>query len=103
MMQTNSVSYLAPHKFISRKSELGSEKPPKQLVLDPSSSLTVKNKDLDITCDTSTELLLREAFTRRALAMDLVGACSYSVMEGLFSDVILVGSILRQDTPHEGR
>ena len=82
MMQTNSVSYLAPHKFISRKSELGSEKPPKQLVLDPSSSLTLKNKDLDITCDTSTELLLREAFTRRALAMDLVGACSYSVMEG---------------------
>ena len=34
MMQSNAVQYLQPHKFVSRKMELGHEKPSKQIVLD---------------------------------------------------------------------
>ena len=81
MMQSNAVQYLQPHKFVSRKMEIGHEKPTKQIVLDSSSHLTVKEKDGQFSCDTGSDLLLKEALTRRALAMDLVGAASFHVVE----------------------
>lgn len=58
MLQSNCVTYLAPHKFVSRKSELSMGKPSKQIVLDSSSRLTVKSKENEVSCDTSTELML---------------------------------------------
>lgn len=81
MMQQNTIVYLPPHKFISRKMELSAEKTPKQLVVDSASNLTIRDKEMNMTCDTGTDLLLRDALTRRALAMDLIGAASFSVME----------------------
>ena len=81
MLQTNSVTYLPPHKFVSRKAELSVEKPPKQIVLDSASHLTVKGVESEMTCETGTDLLLRDALTRRALALDMVGVASFSIVE----------------------
>ena len=81
MLQQNAVVYLAPHLFISRKAELGKEKAKKELVLDSLSQLTVREQGHDLHCDTSTELQLQYALTRRSLALDLVGAATFSVAE----------------------
>ena len=81
MVQNNAVSYLAPHKFISRRSELARSKPKKELTIDGASQVVVKSKTDDARCDTGDNLHLLQAFHRRALAMDLVGVASYKVVE----------------------
>ena len=81
MLNKNCVQYLAPSKFVSRRKELMHEKTDKEIVLDSSSTLQVKDKHREIQCDTNTELLLVQALERRALALDLVGAATYSVVE----------------------
>ena len=69
LIEKNTVTYLHPEKFITRRTELLQKKPLKQLALD-SESLTVKEKPNDLTCSTRTELELFQAFRRRALAFD---------------------------------
>lgn len=81
MLEKNTVLYLAPSKFPSRRAELTGEKMSKDLVLDSSRNIKVNEKKAEISCDTSTELLLTQALTRRALAFDLVNVASYAVME----------------------
>ena len=80
MLQGNSVVYLPPHKFVARKAEVGLDKPKKELTIESNTTVTVKDKQHDISCDTSSDLLLQEALTRRALALDLVGVATYSVV-----------------------
>ena len=79
MVQENVVVYLGPNKFPSRQSELKLEKPKKELDI-VNSKLTVKDQAVDLECTLSTPLHLHHALHRRALAMDLVGVCTYSVM-----------------------
>ena len=81
MLEKNTVIYLPPSKFASRRAELTGEKMSKDLVLDSSRNIKVNEKKSEVTCDTSSELLLTQALTRRALAFDLVGVASYAVME----------------------
>jgi hypothetical protein len=72
MLEKDMVSYLHPEKFVTRRAELLQKRPLKQLALDQD-SLTVKEKLLDLSCSTRTELELVQAFRRRALAFDLLG------------------------------
>ena len=79
--QHNSIVYLPPHKFVSRKAELGLDKPKKELTIEANSTVTVKDKSQELSCSTSTDLHLQEALTRRALALDLVGIASFARVE----------------------
>ena len=46
------------------------------------------DKQQDLTCPTVTELEVSNAFKRRALAFDLVGACAYDVMAAYHADLL---------------
>lgn len=80
MLECNAPSYLEPHRFTTRASEVGKEKPGKELVLDHT-HLTVKDGERKDKCSISNELQLFQAFARRALACDLMQACSFKTME----------------------
>ena len=95
MMEKDSLVYLHLEKFATRRAELQQKKPPKEIILD-NTLLSVKEKSLDMTCSTRTELELFQAFRRRALAFDLVGLCSYAVMNQYHSELI---QHLQDDAP----
>ncbi|CAE7217478.1 unnamed protein product [Symbiodinium sp. CCMP2456] len=80
MIQQNTVLYHHPERFATRQFELQQRRPRKELTLDAKSGVVVRDKALELRCETHTELELTQAFRRRALAYDLTGACSYSVM-----------------------
>ena len=81
LQESNSVVYLAPHKFPSRRSELAQDKPRKEIILVSGSQLQVHEKPSGLTCDTGSELLLAQALTRRGLAMDLMQLATYAIVE----------------------
>ena len=81
MLQKDTIIYLAPSKFPTRRAELSHECINKEIVLDVSASLKVQDRRKELSCDTSTELWLYQALTHRALAMDLVGSSTYACME----------------------
>ena len=95
LMEKDTLVYLPPDKFITRRYELLQRKPPKQLTLD-NDNLTIKDKPQDHTCSTKTELELLQALRRRALAFDLVGLVPYEVMNAYHAD--LMGH-LQDDAP----
>ena len=98
MMAKNTVLYLPPSRFMSRRAELGREKINKEIVLEGGTTLKVRDRKAELTCDTSSELLLSQALTRRALAFDLVGAASYANMERF--NAFLIGHM--QSAPPPG-
>ena len=95
MLEKDTLTYLHPEKFVTRRFELAQKKPPKQLALD-NESLTVKEHPVDHTCSTRTELELVQAFRRSALAFDLVGLISYETMNSYHGEPL---SHLQEDAP----
>lgn len=87
MLEKDALLYLGPEKFQTRRFELQQKKPSKELSLDDG-SLTLKEKKSDMICSTKTELEIVQAFRRRALAFDLVGACEYNVMNQYQSELV---------------
>ncbi|CAJ1340955.1 unnamed protein product, partial [Effrenium voratum] len=81
MLQDNAVTYLHPNRFPSRRFELLNEKKKQEILVTNNHSLAVKSNAQVPHCDTSSELLLLQALTRRALCLDLVGAASFDVVE----------------------
>ena len=81
MLEKNTIVYLEPSKFPSRRSELASEKSVKEITLDSTKTLKLADRKQDLSCDTHSELLLIQALQRRALALDLVGVASYAEVE----------------------
>ena len=81
LLEKDSVVYPQPHKFGTRSSEVSKEKPPRELVIDGGSHISVKDGKRIDKCNIKTELDLSQAFTRRSLAFDLMGAATFSVME----------------------
>ena len=81
MREQNSLKYLGPAKFPSRKQEVMQEKCLQELKVDSSGSIVFGEKKKDVEAELGTELLIRDALTRRALAFDLVGLCSFMAME----------------------
>ena len=82
MLQKDSVVYLPPTKFGTRSVEVAKDRPPKELFIDSSSHLAVTTGRKEDKCNVNSDLLLSQAFTRRALACDLTGACSFAALEG---------------------
>lgn len=95
MLEKDTLTYLHPEKFVTRRFELSQKKPPKQLALD-NESLTVKEHPIDYVCPTRSELELVQAFRRRALAFDLVGIMSYETMNAYHAKLL---SHLQEDAP----
>ena len=81
MLDDGVLSYLEPSKCTSRSHEVQSDREAMQVKFDGSGNLRVTKKDSDLLCDTSGELQLRMALTRRSLAFDLAGLASFSVQE----------------------
>jgi len=86
MMEKDSLLYLAPEKFATRRSELAMKKSAKEIAIDQT-SLIVKDKAQELTCATTTELDTTNAMRRRALAFDLVKACSYHTMNAYHAEL----------------
>lgn len=95
MLEKDTITYLHPEKLVTRRAELLQKRPLKQLALDQD-SLTVKEKPLDMTCSTRTELELVQAFRRRALAFDLVGLATYELMNSYHAELL---SHMQEDPP----
>lgn len=87
LQEKDSLMYLHPEKFTTRRQELAAKKPPKELSLD-SGHLTIKDKDVLHSCSTATELEVTQALRRRALAFDLIGLCSYNSMNGYHTELL---------------
>ena len=81
MIESDVPVYLEPHKFITRSAEVSRDKPGKEVIIDEQSRLQVKDKLYQDKVAIQSELQLQEAFARRALACDLMGVCTFSVME----------------------
>ena len=87
MLEKNCLLSLGPEKFPTRRHELLQKKPSKEISTDQA-QLVVKDKQSDLTCPTVTELEVSNAFKCRALAFDLVGACTYDVMAAYHADLL---------------
>ena len=81
MVESDHVVYLEPHRFITRQSEVTKERPGKELILDEASRISVRDKQHREKCTIQNELQLAEAWTRRALACDLMQVTTFSSME----------------------
>ena len=81
MLEKNVVVQLPPSKFPSRRSELSNEKVVKEVTLDSSSRLQLKDQKTEVMRDTGSELLLTQALQRRALALDLTNAATYATVQ----------------------
>ena len=86
MLERDSLLYLAPEKFPTRRSELSMKKAAKEISIDQS-SLIVRDKAQDLNCSTATELDTTNAMRRRALAFDLVKACNYHIMNSYHAEL----------------
>ena len=80
MLEQDVPSYLEPHRFTTRSSEVAKEKPGKELVLDQT-HLTVRDVERKDKCPMTNELQIFQALTRRALACDLMGVATFKCME----------------------
>ena len=87
VLENDCLTYLGPEKFPTRRNELLQKKPSKEITIDQS-QLIVKEKQAEPTCSTITELEVSNAFKRRALAFDLAGAITYSVMAAYHADLL---------------
>ena len=75
------LQYLPAYRIISRAQEAQQLKKDQQVVVDGEGNLKMASKAESATCDTHTDLALRNAWTRRSLAYDLAGLCSFQVLE----------------------
>ena len=75
------LSYLEPHRFLTRAMEVNREKPGKELILHEGSRMSVRDKSHKDKCGIQNELQLSEALCRRALACDLMQLCSFACMD----------------------
>ncbi|CAE7843090.1 unnamed protein product, partial [Symbiodinium necroappetens] len=81
MVEHDHPQWLELHRFIPRSQEISREKPGKEVILDESAKLSIRDRRTKDRCQIQNELQLAEAMTRRALACDLLQVCTFSVME----------------------
>ena len=79
MVEDGVLTYLSPE--ISRHDEIQNQKSEHQVTFDGQGNLKISKKASELSCDTSGELRIRQALTRRSLAMDQAGLCTFSKME----------------------
>ena len=82
MLETGILSYVKPEQCCSRAQEISAIKKDPTVSTDASGMLKLGNKAAEPHCEANSELKLRAAWQRRALAMDLAGIASFTVVEG---------------------
>ena len=81
MLEKDTPTYPQPHRFGTRSSEVSKEKPAKELVIDSGAHVAVRDAKQQVRCNIKNELEMAQALTRRAHAFDLMGACTFALME----------------------
>jgi hypothetical protein len=74
------IKYVPLHRCASREAELSSTEKERSLVFDASGNLKVNVKGKECTVSVSTDMQVREAMLRRALAYDQSGMISFEVL-----------------------
>ena len=86
MMEKDTPLYLSLGKFPTRRQVLVQKKATKEVSIDQS-ALVIKDRAQERLCSTSTELETVNAMKRRALAFDVVKACSFHSMNSYHADL----------------
>ena len=94
MVDENCIHYIAPEKCVSRELEASKDRQEQAISFDASGNIKVARKALDLKCDTSGELKLKQALTRRSLAMHQTGLASFEILEEWNN--LLFSTILRE-------
>ena len=81
MMEDGVLTHMPPEKCLSRHDEIQNQKTEQSATFDSQGNLKISKKAADLSCDTTGELKLRQAFTRKALAFDQAGLCSFATLE----------------------
>ena len=82
MASEDVLQYLSPSKFTTRAQEVLSQKPQKDIILDASQSVKIRDSFThNMQCEVADSLALSQALTRRSLALDLVGIASFHKAE----------------------
>ena len=88
MIREQAIKHIPPSRCGSREAEIGSSKKDDQLVKVENSVLKLSARPSPTRVDVSTDLRLYQAFSRRGLALEVAGVCSFeaheSVMRTLF-------------------
>ncbi|CAE7230241.1 unnamed protein product [Symbiodinium sp. CCMP2592] len=96
MLETGVLQYHVPSKWISRAQEAQCLKRDSSINIDADNNLKIATKSADQTCDVSSEMRLRQAWSRRSLAFDLANLASFRVME---EHVQFLFSVLQRAQP----
>ena len=81
VIEVGCIHYLAPEKCPSRHDEINVTRPEQQLTFDGQGMVKIAKRELDLRCDISGELRLRDALRRKALAFDVAGLASFERLE----------------------
>ena len=81
MLDSAQVLYVAPEKCVSRQDEINGDKSEQKLSFSVDGSIKVTKQAMQLRCETSGELKLRQCYLRRALAFDQVGLAGFTVQE----------------------
>lgn len=81
MMEDGVLTHVPPEKCLSRHDEIQNQKTEQSVTFDSQGNLKISKKAADLSCDTTGELKLRQALTRKALAFDQAGLCSFATLE----------------------
>ena len=81
MLETGSLKYIPMNRWISRAHELTLVKRDSAIHVDSEGGLKLAPKAQEPTCETTGAFSLRQAFTRRSLALDLARVATFGVME----------------------
>ena len=81
MIEDGVLVHVPPEKCLSRHDEIQNQKSEQQITFDGQGNLKISKKAADMSCDATGELRLRQALTRKALAFDQAGLCSFDKLE----------------------
>ena len=89
MLAADEITYLAPNRFTTRAHEVQQSKPPKEVIIDSSSSIKVRDSsELADTCNLPDALSLSQALQRRSLALDLCEAATFEASERWHAELL---------------
>ncbi|CAE7945511.1 unnamed protein product, partial [Symbiodinium necroappetens] len=98
MLETGVMAYLEPHKYVSRSQEVQNVKSEKSLSITTDGNLKVNAKVESLTCEASSALTLRQAWSRRSIAFELAGLATFTILEGWVQKMF----IMMQRPPPDG-
>lgn len=81
MIDDGVLRYLPPEKCLSRHDDIQNRKTEQQVSFDSRGNLKITKRAAGLSCDTTEELKLRQALTRKALARDQAGLCPFNRLE----------------------